>query len=370
MWSSPGCYGDAGIPFDSAHGTRICGAPDLTASGPNGYNNGTWSGTSFTGEACDGTSASNGSYIVASDTGRVYVMAGGSPMYVSGWGAVGGPHAINSTFTQAQIDTMPQYPADGTAIRNYGTGAIYVVAGGFGFAVTSLANIPNTSWVDIDGSAVAQLRSQPGDGTVIRDYPTGSIYVVSGGAALAVTSLANIPYTSWTNIDGWAITHQLRHYPTDGSAIVDHSTGTVYLIAGGAPMTVASFDNIPPITSLAYVDHWVLANGLRRYPTDGTVIRDYVGGGIHVVAGGAALGIASLANVPYTSWINVDNWGIAHDLRAYPSDGTYVRDYTTGKVYVVQGGSTAYLPSWGPAGPQPFVDVDPWTLNNQLHATG
>ncbi len=55
MWASNGCYGDAGIPFDSANGARICGAPNLTPNGPNGYNNGTWSGTSFTGAGC-GTS--------------------------------------------------------------------------------------------------------------------------------------------------------------------------------------------------------------------------------------------------------------------------------------------------------------------------
>jgi hypothetical protein len=134
----------------------------------------------------------------------------------------------------------------------------------------------------------------------------------------------------------------------------------VYLIADGAPLAVASFDNIPPVTvtSLAYVDHWIFANQLRQYPADGTVIRDYRGGGIHVVAGGTALGISSLAKVPYRSWVNVDNWGIVHDLRPYPADGTHVRDYTNGKIYVVHGGTTTYLPSWGPAGPQPYVDVE------------
>lgn len=51
MWSSPNCYSSSGIPFDSANGARICGAPNLTAAGPNG-GNGTWSGTSFTGANC------------------------------------------------------------------------------------------------------------------------------------------------------------------------------------------------------------------------------------------------------------------------------------------------------------------------------
>lgn len=67
MWSTSNCYSSSGIPFDTSHGTRICGAPDLTASGPNG-GNGTWSGTSFTGQDCstpvvdgDGDGVPNGS---------------------------------------------------------------------------------------------------------------------------------------------------------------------------------------------------------------------------------------------------------------------------------------------------------------------
>lgn len=60
MWDTANCYSSSGIPFDSAHGTRICGAPDLTSSGPNG-GNGTWSGTSFTGQNC-GSSGGTGSF--------------------------------------------------------------------------------------------------------------------------------------------------------------------------------------------------------------------------------------------------------------------------------------------------------------------
>jgi hypothetical protein len=53
LWATPGCYGNPGIPFDADHGARICGAPNLTASGPNAGNNGIWSNTSFTGRECD-----------------------------------------------------------------------------------------------------------------------------------------------------------------------------------------------------------------------------------------------------------------------------------------------------------------------------
>jgi hypothetical protein len=52
MWSTPGCYNSNPIPFDAAHSARICGTPDFTVSGPDSYNNGTWSGTTFTARTC------------------------------------------------------------------------------------------------------------------------------------------------------------------------------------------------------------------------------------------------------------------------------------------------------------------------------
>lgn len=56
MWTSQGCWGtgNGGIPFDSAHNAQICGVKDLTASGPNGRNNGIWSGTRIAGDVCGG----------------------------------------------------------------------------------------------------------------------------------------------------------------------------------------------------------------------------------------------------------------------------------------------------------------------------
>jgi hypothetical protein len=85
MWALNNCYADSGIPFDSAHGAQICGAPDLTLSGPNGYNNGTWSGTSFTGAGC-GTGSVN-QRIGVMGNGMLDVKEG--PIG-AGWTTVGG----------------------------------------------------------------------------------------------------------------------------------------------------------------------------------------------------------------------------------------------------------------------------------------
>ncbi|MEO5950642.1 MAG: hypothetical protein ABIQ04_04295 [Candidatus Saccharimonadales bacterium] len=52
-WSSPMCSNNNNqIPFDAAHNTRICGAPDFAANGPNTFNNGIWGSTRFIADAC------------------------------------------------------------------------------------------------------------------------------------------------------------------------------------------------------------------------------------------------------------------------------------------------------------------------------
>lgn len=53
MWSGPNCWGsgNSGIPFDTVHGSRICGAIDLPQGGSG--SNGQWSGTVFTGSNCN-----------------------------------------------------------------------------------------------------------------------------------------------------------------------------------------------------------------------------------------------------------------------------------------------------------------------------
>ncbi|WGX98125.1 putative Ig domain-containing protein [Nocardioides sp. L-11A] len=58
IWSKPNCpwsQPQYELPFDSVNKTRICGAPDMKASGPSGtggWSNGTWSGTTIKADTC------------------------------------------------------------------------------------------------------------------------------------------------------------------------------------------------------------------------------------------------------------------------------------------------------------------------------
>jgi hypothetical protein len=86
IWSSPGCYNSSVIPFDSAHGARICGAPDLTPSGPSS-GNGTWSHTTFTASICGGSGSGTS----------------------GGWNGVGNATYIGSHLVANQIMYKNQY---------------------------------------------------------------------------------------------------------------------------------------------------------------------------------------------------------------------------------------------------------------------
>ncbi len=70
FWAGPGCYSrSAPIPLDTAHGLRMCGAPDLPAAGPNG-GNGIWSRIYFAAASCGGASSSTAAIAGAGHWGR------------------------------------------------------------------------------------------------------------------------------------------------------------------------------------------------------------------------------------------------------------------------------------------------------------
>ena len=70
IWDSPNCYNNNSVPFDSAHGTRICGAPNMTPGTTGGQ--GTWSGTSFTGATCGSISSTSYRVAFQGNTGDLY----------------------------------------------------------------------------------------------------------------------------------------------------------------------------------------------------------------------------------------------------------------------------------------------------------
>jgi hypothetical protein len=135
----------------------------------------------------------NGTFVQVSGDTSYYEIAGGAPLYVSDWSAVGGAQPY-TVITQQQFDALNPVPADGT-VFDTDTGAVYIVAGGAPMYVTSTSvfNPPPVpflvdEWnVDNAGNPLSHLNLVPANGTFLTTT-IGQNYRVVGGAPIAVTS--------------------------------------------------------------------------------------------------------------------------------------------------------------------------------------
>ncbi len=339
-----------------------------------------------------GSPLTDGSFV--SYNGNVYRMAGGAPLYVSSWANVGGPQPTTA-LTAAQWAALSPVPANGTLITSSATGMVYEIAGGAPIYVSSWAAIggarPATvvdQW-DLDNitNPLAHLNAVPSDGTLVSSSATGMVYEIAGGAPLYVSTWTNIggPRPA-TAIDQWAldnITNPAAHmnaYPADGTLLAS-STGAVYVVAGGAPLYLSSWAAIGGMKPYVNVDQWDIDNisnpaaHLRPVPVDGTLITSSATGMVYEIAGGAPLYVSTWANIggarPATV---VDQWDLdnianpAAHMNAYPDDGTFINTLPGGRVYRIAGGTPFYVTSWSIyGGPQPTTTVDAWDVDNMAN---
>ena len=384
------------------------------------------------------TVPSNGTFITEGSTnpsvrGSVFEMAGGAPLYVKTWADIPGGYpgytlwvdAWNLTNMGNSIDHLNAVPSNGTYITEDSSnpaegGSVFVIAGGAPLYVSSWSDIPggypgSTLWVDgwdLDniGNPVDRLNAVPSNGTYITEYSSdpsvsGSVFVIAGGAPMYVKTWADIPsgypgYTLW--VDSWdlanlgAASDHLSAVPSNGTYVTTGSTisQTVYEIAGGAPLLVSTWNDIPggnPGYTL-WIDSWDLANlgssniHLNPVPANLTYITEdssnpAVSGSVFEIVGGAPLYVSTWADIPggypgYTLWVdgwNLSNLGNAEDhLNAVPANGTYITEYSSnpavgGSVFVIAGGAPLFVSTWSdiPGGyPGSTLWVDGWNLSN------
>ena len=331
-----------------------------------------------------------GSFV--SHGGFIYRIVGGAPVYVFSWGAVGGPQP-STPLSAAQFASLPQFPRNGTILDSSG-GGVYIAAGGAPLYLSNWAAIGGPkAGIGIDQAAINNagggvpwdhLRAYPADGTFLNSS-TGAVYRVAGGAPMFVSNW-NIyggvqPYVT---IDQWDLDHagstaaaHLRAYPADGT-FLNSSTGAVYRVAGGAPMFVSNWNIYGGVQPYVTIDQWDLdhagnspAAHLRAYPADGTLVATSGDGRVYEIAGGAPLYVSNWNAIggarPSTG---IDQWDVNHPenpaahLREYPQDGTFILT-STGRVYRVAGGAPFYVSSWSVFdGIQPHVGADQWAVDN------
>lgn len=195
----------------------------------------------------------DGSFV--SYQGKAYRLAGGAPLYVSSWAAVGGSHA-SLALTSLQWRELHPYPTDGTLVQSASSGAIYEISGGSPLYVSNLAALGSARpVVRIDqwdlshlASPLAHMLAAPANGAFVTVAQTGRSYRIAGDAP--------IPVTSWsvfggvqpsTLIDAWDVLHpanpssRLRARPRNGTRVRAVAAGAYWVFESGyrSPATAA-----------------------------------------------------------------------------------------------------------------------------------
>lgn len=170
-------------------------------------------------------------------------------------------------------------------------------------------------------------------------------------------------------------TPQLPSTPRDGMMVSNN--GEVYVVAGGAPLYVTSFDRVaPPAEGVFSVDAAYMAK-MRALPADGTFIQGSPSNEVYVIAGGAPQYVSSWTNVGGQQGrpvIKVDDAAIAgaggagrySHLLPVPADGTFVAGGVSREAYVIVGGAPEYITAWARVGSpsKPVISIDDVTIAN------
>ena len=283
--------------------------------------------------AVTGPAVADGTFVVVRETGEVYRVVGGAPVYVSTWSVFGGPQPV-TPISSAQLAALPRTPADGTLVVGAPRGEVYRFVGGAPLYVSSWSAFGGPQPVTaVDVAALdnagrpgpwSQVRATPADGTFVVGAQRGEVYRFVGGAPLYVLSWAPfggaqpvtaVDVVALDNAGAGGVWDHVRPTPADGTFVVGAARGEVHRFAGGAPVYVTSFAAFGGPPPLTYVHDAALDNA-------------GAGGG----------------------WNHV---------RFYPADGTLLSGAQTGRVYQVVGGVALYVAAWGQVGgPQPTTVVD------------
>jgi hypothetical protein len=187
---------------------------------------------------------------------------------------------------------------DGTFVRVEGSEAIHEVAGG------AALNVSPQYWSSLGTQAVTQislkqfalLNPVPANGTLVEDS-TGSVYRVAGGAPLLVSEPSVFAGLQPVTIDHWNIANtgdslaHLNPVPANGTFLTT-TTGQIYRVAGGAPFAISRWSLFGGIRPSVTVDQWDIANAsnpaahLNAHPRDGTVVEGLPSRSYWVFAGG------------------------------------------------------------------------------------
>lgn len=136
----------------------------------------------------------DGATLRAVETGRIYKIAGGAPIYLNSCDAgCGLPVGLNQrAVDEGGLGALRTLPLDGTTLRAADTGRIYKVVGGTAFWLSTCdagCGTPVTVMqAIIDSNGDGHLRPSPLDGTTVRSIPSGEHWRYANGCRTRVAA--------------------------------------------------------------------------------------------------------------------------------------------------------------------------------------
>jgi hypothetical protein len=187
----------------------------------------------------------DGTYLQVEGSEAIYEVVGGAPLFVSPeyWSTLSAPKP--TPISQQQFASLNRVPIDGSLVED-STGALYRVAGGAPLLVSAPSVFEGIQPVQIDhwnianaGTPTAHLNGFPANGTFLRTT-TGAIYRVAGGAPFAISSWAPFGgFRASVTVDQWDLSNlsnpgaHLSAAPRSGTVVEGLPSRSYWTFAGG-----------------------------------------------------------------------------------------------------------------------------------------
>jgi hypothetical protein len=121
-------------------------------------------------------------------SGKTYRLAGAAPLLVHSWSAFGAQQPTVA-LSGAQWQALKPVPTDGTFIRATGTGKVYEIAGGSPVYVHSWSDLGGAQpavvidrWNILNvGNPASHMTAAPANGTIVKGMPSGQYWLFSTG---------------------------------------------------------------------------------------------------------------------------------------------------------------------------------------------
>ena len=149
----------------------------------------------------------DGTFLRAAETGRVYRVVGGAPLWLSSCACTCAGLVNVDQWTVDTLDHLRAQPADGAFLRAVETGRVYRVAGGAPLWLSTCVD-GCVGLVNVDQWTVGtldHLRAYPADGTLLRAIETGRVYRVANGSPTWLSQCPAQGCAVIVNVDQWTV---------------------------------------------------------------------------------------------------------------------------------------------------------------------